>query len=317
MRQLLIDNYLIDKPILDILYDLQQVLTNGKLKDIKPGSDYIMISCPSHSNGLEKNPDCGIYIGDDTKKDYGFAHCFACDFKGSFDKFVAECFNSSLEFAKQWLISKYGVKVKEKIVIGDNINLNKSIIKQHKDIHCLDKYQSYCPYLQKRKVSREVCEQFKVKYDPIKRQVLFPSFDEKGNLITITKRNIDYKKFELEKDVEKVVYGLDQIIKNNIKSAIICEGQFDVLTAWSFGYPAISTLGGISLDQIDKINKSCITHLILAMDNDAAGKKFTEILKNKLDKRILISELNIPRPAKDINDLDKETFIMLLQNIKK
>lgn len=318
-RKLIVDNYIIDKPIIEILKDLQSSLNNGKLKDIRQMNDYIMVTCVNrnHKNGLEKNPDCGIYVGDDLEKEFGFAHCFACSWKSNFVSFVAEAFECNKDIAKKWLISNYGKLIKESIILGEPIVLKTDYSKRsEKDASNLSKYQSYCPYLQKRKVSREIANLFQVKYDPIKRQIIFPCFDETGKLITITKRNIDYKRFELEKNAEKPVYGLDIVIKQQIKSVILTEGQFDVLTAWSYGFPAISTFGGMSNEQINKINKSCISNIYLMMDNDEAGKKFAASLKKKLDKRLLVTCVNIPNGFKDINDLDKETFWKILIDAK-
>jgi hypothetical protein len=103
MPHLRIDNYVINKPIIDILYRLQLTLTNGKLRDIKKpsgGADNIVVTCPHHSNGLEKTPACNIYIGEDGKLPYGFFNCLVCGERGSFVKFVAECFDSSEAYAK-------------------------------------------------------------------------------------------------------------------------------------------------------------------------------------------------------------------------
>lgn len=308
MRQLIIDNYLIDKPIENILYDLQQTLTNGKLKDIKVNLDDIVVTCPHHSEGKESRPDCNIYIGDDEKIPYGFARCFACEFKGPFYKFVAECFNSSEDFAKNWLIKHYGKLVENTISLGDSIILNKFKKKHYLDESILNNYQSYCPYLQKRKITREICEKFKVKYDSYNRTVVFPVYDEKGNLVMLPTRAIDYKVFHLDKNIEKPVYCLNEIIKNNINTVIITEGPFDTLTGWTYGKPTIGTLGTISDHQIESINKSCITTIFTMFDNDTAGRRFTEILKHKLNKRILVYEVKIPDGKKDLNDLTKEEF---------
>ena len=316
MRQLEIENYVIDKPIIDILYDIQGQLTNGKLKDIKPQGDYIMITCPVHSGGHEVHPDSGIYVGNDYSKGFGYIHCFACDFVSDFVGVVAALFDVTKDYAKEWLIKNYGVLAREKLNIGEEINLSRNNYRKPKakDIHILDQYQSYCPYLAKRHVSREIAEKFSVKYDPIHKQVIFPSFDEKGNLVAINKRNTEYKFFVLDKDSPKVVYGLDIVIKENISKVLITEGQFDCLTSWSYGVPAIATLGGMSVEQIDKINNSCITQIITAFDNDEAGKKFTQILKNRLSKRILVSSVTIPNGFKDVADLDKETLLKIVEN---
>lgn len=316
MRQLVVDNYIIDKPIIDILYELQRSLTNGKLRDIRTNVDDIVVSCPHHSGGHEQRPDLNIYIGDDSKIPFGFARCFACDFKGPFYKFVAECFDSTEEYAKNWLISKYGILVENKILIDDPININVKKAKTYLTDSMLAEYQSYCPYLQKRKISREVCKQFNVKYDPKTRTVVFPVYDEKNNLIMIPTRSIDYKVFHLDKNIEKPVYCLHEIIRKNINTVCITEGPFDTLTGWTYGMPTIGTFGTLSDYQIEKINKSCITTIYTFFDNDEAGKRFTEILKNKLAKRILIIEVTLPKGKKDLNELSQDEFKNCIENTK-
>ena len=311
MRQLIIDNYLIDKPILDILYDIQFVLTNGKLRDIKPGTDDIVVTCPFHAGGAENRPDMNIYIGDDKKLPYGYCRCFACDAKGPFYKLVAACFDKSEDFAKKWLIDHYGVRQKETISLGDPIVPKQQVIPTYLDEKELDKYQNYCYYLQKRKITRNVCEYFNVKYDPVKREVLFPCYNESGKLVMIPTRKIDYKQFYLPKDVEKPVYGLDKIIKRDISSVMIVEGLIDCLTGWSNNIPTIATLGNMSDTQINAINKSCITTIYLCMDNDFYGRRFTDLLKAKLAKRIMIYDVFLPSDKKDINDLTHDEIMQL------
>ena len=104
MRQLIIDNYVINKPIEEILTLLKLSLTNGKLKDIENKGDDILVTCPHHGGGHEKTAACNIYIGNDTKLPYGYFNCFVCGEKGSFLKFVAECFDAPESYAKAWLL---------------------------------------------------------------------------------------------------------------------------------------------------------------------------------------------------------------------
>jgi DNA primase len=127
------------------------------------------------------------------------------------------------------------------------------------------------------------------------------------------KRSIDTKTFYLDKDIEKPVYCLDYIVKNNFKTAIITEGPFDCLTGWEYGYPTCATFGKISDYQIEQLNKSCLNVIYTCFDNDAAGKSFTEILKNKLDKRILIVEVQLPAGKKDLNELSKEELDKIIK----
>ena len=318
MRQLIIDNYVINKPIEEILTLLKLSLTNGKLKDIENKGDDILVTCPHHDGGHEKTPACNIYIGNDTKLPYGYFNCFVCGEKGSFLKFVAECFDAPESYAKAWLLKNFGGElIAKNLFMGEPIVLNRNKgIKKHLDESILDQYQTWNPYLAKRKLSREICELFKVRYDPKYRQVIFPAYDMNGNLVMLAKRSIDVKSFYLDKDVEKPVYCLDYVMKNNIKTVLITEGPFDCLTGWEYGFPTIATFGKISDYQIEQINKSCINIIYAAFDNDAAGRRFLETLKRKLTKRIIVIETKFPAGRKDVNDLSKEELQEIIKKAR-
>ena len=319
MRHLQIDNYIINKSIEEILILLKITLTNGKLKDIQNKGDDLLVTCPFHRNGLENTPACNIYIGEDSKLPYGYFNCFVCGEKGPFIKFVAKCFESSEKYAKDWILKNFSSElIAKNAFTNDPIILNKNKgVKNYLDESILDQYQTFCPYLAKRKLSRAICEQFKVRYDPRYRQVIFPAYNINGKLVMLAKRSIDVKTFYLDKNVEKPVYCLDYIMKNNIKTAIITEGPFDCLTGWEYGFPTIATFGKISDYQINQINKSCLNIIYAMFDNDAAGRQFTETLKKKLTKRIIIVETKFPPNKKDLNDLTKEELQKIIQAAHK
>ena len=319
MRQLVVDNYVITTPIIEIIQRLRLALTNGKLKDIRESGENLVVTCPHHAGGHESTPACNIYIGDDSRLEYGYFRCFVCEEQGSFVKFVSECFGSSEEFAKKWLIDNFGILAFNKIQMDEPISLAKTKLKKQQYTNFIDKkileqYQNWCPYLAQRKLSRETCEKFSVKYDAYYRQIIFPCFDTKGNIIMLPKRAIDYKTFYLDKNIEKPVYCLDYIIKNDIKKAVITEGPFDCLTSYEYGVPAIATFGTISDSQIKQINKSPITVLYIMFDNDDAGRRFAEVLKKKITKRIIIKEPKFPANKKDINELTFEEFHNIIKN---
>lgn len=314
MRILRIDKYIIDTPLLEIIQRLRVELTNGKLRDIKPGTDDIVVTCPHHSDGRERKAACNIYIGDNEKIPYGFTRCFVCDFKTDFVGFVAECFDSSKEFAKDWLIKNYGEASEDYVFLGEDIEINSRKKSKVLDESILDQFQSWTPYLQKRRLNRTICEKLKVKYDSKNRQVVFPVYDINNNLKMLARRSIDTKFFYLDKEQDKEVYCLNVIQKNNVKKCILAEGPIDALTGWSFGYPTIATLGNVSDYQIEQINKSCLNAIYIATDNDATGNKIRQYIKKKLNKRIMVFDIIIPKPFKDLNDLDYETFLKCLEN---
>ena len=313
MRILRVDNYIIETQLYDIVLQLKMALTNGKLREIKSwheGDDNIVVTCPSrhHKGGHEKSAAMNIYVGDNTNIPYGFCKCWACDFQCSFVYFVAECFECSEEYAKKWLIDRFGIFSESKVITADNIVIKQKRATVKLPGNFLDGLQDWHPYLAERRLSRDVCELFKVKYDPKTSQIVFPCFDPAGNILMAPRRSIVYKNFYLDSDQDKPVYCLDYIIKNNITTAMICEGPFDVLTCYTYGYPAIGTFGNPSPSQIEAINKSPIKVLYLAMDNDSAGRRMANTIRAGLDPRIIIKEVHWPNWAKDPNELSYEEF---------
>jgi DNA primase len=321
MRILRVDNYIIETPLYEIVNQLRLALTNGKLREIKAwheGDDNIVVTCPNrhHKGGREHSAAMNIYVGDNSKIQYGYCKCWACDFQCSFVRFVAECFECSEDFAKNWLIERYGILAEVAVITDDDIVIKprKSSVKLPANF--LDNLQSWHPYLAERKLSREVCELFKVKYDPQTSQIVFPCFDVAGNLLMAPRRSIVYKNFYLDKSQDKPVYCLDYIIKNNITTAMICEGPIDVLTCYTYGYPAIGTFGNPSPSQINAINKSPIKILYLAMDNDSAGRRMANTIKAGLDPRIIIKEVSWGFGKKDCNELTYDEFKKVMEQAK-
>ena len=317
MRVLRVDNYIIETPLYEVVNQLRLALTNGKLHEIKAwheGDDNIVVTCPSrhHKGGRERSAAMNIYVGDSSKVPYGYCKCWACDFQCSFVGFIAECFECSEDFAKNWLISKFGIFSEANVITDADIVIRQRKASAKLPSNFLDNLQNWHPYLAERKLSREVCELFSVKYDPQTSQIVFPCFDVAGNILMAPRRSIVYKNFYLDKAQDKPVYCLDYIIKNNITTAMICEGPIDVLTCYTYGYPAIGTFGNPSPSQIEAINKSPIKVLYLAMDNDAAGRRMANTIRAGLSPRIIIKEVTWPNGKKDPGELSYEEFCKVM-----
>ena len=319
MPVLRIDNYIIETPLYEVVLQLKMALTNGKLREIKSwheGDDNIVVTCPNrhHAGGHEAHAAMNIYVGSSSKIPYGFCKCWACDFQCHFIGFVAECFECSEEFAKNWLKEKFGKRATNNIVLCDDIVIKQNKVPVRMPATYLDQFQDWHPYLAQRKLSREVCELFKVKYDPQTSQIIFPCFDTTGRLIMTPRRSIYNKTFYIPKDIDKPVYCLDYIVNNNISTVIICEGPVDVLTCYSRNYPAIGTWGNPSPSQLEAINRSPIKVLYIGMDNDWAGQRMANVVKAGLDPRIIIKEIKWPQ--KDPNACSLEEFQKAINDAK-
>lgn len=317
MPVLRVDNYIIETPLYEIVCQLKMALTNGKLREIKSwheGEDNIVVTCPHHAGGHEAHAAMNIYVGTSSKVRYGYCKCWACDFQCNFTRFVAECFDCSEEFAKNWLKERFGKLSSSNIILDDDIIIrpNKSVARLPGNY--LDGLQDWHPYLAQRKLSRDVCELFKVKYDPATSQIVFPCFDAAGKIIMAPRRSIYNKTFIIEKDIEKAVYCLDYIIKNNITTAMIVEGPIDCLICYTYGYPAIGTFGNPSPSQIEAINRSPIKILYLGMDNDSAGQRMANTIRAGLDPRIIVKYIRWPK--KDPGECSYEEFKKAINDAK-
>lgn len=298
MSEIVIDNYIITTPIEVILSDLQKILTNGKLSRFKKTSSGIRVQCPHHGDGKEEHESC--YITDE-----GIWHCFTCGASGNIVSFISECLDSNKDTAKEWLTSKYANIVIEKQLNLTDISLDIKEEKKYLDDSILDNLQSFHPYMEKRKLSKKVCEAFKVKYDPKSEMLVFPVYDEYNKLYMLTRRSVKNKQFIIDSAKEKPVY-LFNIIKNkNINEVTVCESQINALYLRSLGIPAIALFGTGTKHQYDILNKSSIKHYYLAFDGDNAGRKGIERFLNNIRSDVFVDIMLLPE-GKDINDLAEE-----------
>lgn len=311
--QLKIKNRLITTPIIDIIRYLKEECAKKGIyyfKEIHPKHDYIAVTCPYHKGGQENKASASFY-SDYNSKNLRPAtfNCFTCGEKHTIEQVVSYCLNIDEEKAKQWLIDRFGgERVEDEDIHLPYISLNKKENNAFLNESLLDNFQSWHPYMNKRKLTQDVCNKFKVKYDPKEECIVFPVWDENNNLVMLTKRSVNSKMFYIDKDKEKPIYLLNFIKQENIKEVCVCESQINALTLWSWNIPAIATFGcNITKHQFDILNKSGVEHYYLCFDGDEAGKKGIEKFLNYIRKDVLVDIIYLPK-GKDVNDLTEEEF---------
>ena len=304
---IIVNNIPLNETLMNILLDVQSQLTNGKLKDIIDGGEDIRITCPFHNDGREKTASCFV------RKDDALFHCFGCNEKGGIGKLIASCMNISYKDAEAWLINKYGSDISSEVISLEPIRLNEIELDNDLiDESILSTLESYHPYMKQRKISDEIIKKYELKYDPKDQSIVFPVRNELGQLVGLTRRNVNYKRFELWKFRNKPVYLLYDILRNNIRHVVVCESQINCLYLWSLGIPAIALFGTGTKYQYDLLKKSCILYYTLCFDGDDAGKKGAERFKQNM-KGVFIDEVELPE-GKDINDYDEETVKQLFND---
>ena len=315
-----IRNKIINESVENMIYQLRRELTNGKLKDVDAtkGSD-ILVTCPNveHKGGFERHPSCRVFSRtDDDKTEAGTTHCFACGYTASFPQFVADCLDVDLATGEEWLVERFGNVFLQQEEYLPEIVLDKQPVKKtYLDESVLTEYDYYHPYMWQRKLSKEVVDRFRVGYDPSRDAITFPVYDEKHNLVMVTARSVKTKRFWIPAGIQKPIYLLDYVIKSNITKVIVTEGQLDALTAWSYGFPAVATMGCPSDEHIKLLNSCGLREIITMFDNDAAGENFAKRLKKHIRDDIFLLHAKLPDNTKDINDLTKEQFDTVINNL--
>ena len=306
--RLVINNREISEPIENILKELKKEAKKDIFRDIINKGDNIAVTCPAHKDGRERHPSCYIYNKTDGDCEYGTVHCFTCGYKASLSKMISDVLDISPEESNQWLVDNFGNTFITKIDFDTDISL-KQEKQKYMDESILDKYDYYHPYMWKRKLTKEVVDQFRVGYDKELQAITFPVYDERHRLVMITARSVNSKRFWIPKNVEKPVYLLYDILDRGIDTVFITEAQIDALTAMGWGYPCVATMGCPSKRQIDILNRSGIRSIIAIFDNDASGARFSLRLKENLRKDIFFDTFSwIGLNKKDINDFSRDEF---------
>lgn len=183
-----------------------------------------------------------------------------------------------------------------------------------------------------RGISKETVESFGITWDnsiyfpqdeAFHESICFP-FYRQGELINIKYRGPG-KKFRMEKDAQRIFFGLDTIVKNGevAKEVIVVEGEMDALSLWEAGYRHILSVPNgappvrakeydkqyefvaasrFTLDEHEKDVLDEVKTFIIAGDSDEAGLKLTDQLVRMFSPERCMRVL-WPEGYKDANEV--------------
>lgn len=163
------------------------------------------------------------------------------------------------------------------------------------------------PYFDNRGIPERVQRDYGVGYDKRSRAVTLPWFNADGTLANVKYRRTDSKIFWYAKNavpVSRLLYGIDIVYRKRAKTAVICEGESDVLSFAEAGISAVGIGGSAFTDcKADLIVKSPIERLIIGCDNDRVGRKISDDIVAKLAGKIELAEISWDERYKDANDV--------------
>lgn len=310
----------------DILTELvSQLRANGSqlISKQRNSGDHIQITCPYHSDGMERKPSAGI------RKSDGVFHCFACGEVHSLPEVISHCFGHYDDLVGkwgwQWLICNFAtVQVEERKDVDldfsrNSVVRNRSVCRnQFVTEEELDKYRYTHPYMYQRGLTDEIIELFDIGYDRDMQAITFPVRDIHGNCLFIARRSVKTKFFNYPEGVEKPLYGLYEIMKfynerYSISEVIVCESMLDALSFWTIGKFACALNGLGNELQFKQLRKLPCREIILATDMDERGLAARERIRKNMKNTKIIAEYFFPEGRKDANDCTKEELL----NLKK
>lgn len=287
----------------------------------KETSTHYQVTCPYHSNGMERRPSAGI------RKSDGKFHCFACGEVHELNEVISHCFGYVDDvlgkFGWDWLLKNFmTISVEERKDVQldfsrdtvsnsannennrlDNNNSNEFVTEEE-----LDKYRFIHPYMFTRKLTEEIIELFDIGVDIEQNCITFPNLDKKGNCLFVARRSINGKNFYYPRDVKKQLYGIYQLYQLPVfpSEVFVCESMIDCCLLWKNKKPACALNGLGNEIQIRQLIDMPCRKIILATDMDKSGQDARVKLRKKLQGYKIITEVVLPFGRKDIGECSDE-----------
>ena len=320
-----VNGLIISEDAYTIIEELQtQLHLNGilLLHTIKPEhNNNIQFSCPSHKQGLEHKPSCGMLTANmySNGKMYeaGTVHCFTCGYTASLSEFISLCWgkHDGGIYGNAWLKKNFTTIFavnRELIDIKSKASRNHQPVKKDKVVipeSVLDSLRYYHPYMYKRKLTDEIIELFDVGFDKQSQCITFPVKDLDGDVVFIQPRSVKSKFFHYAEGVEKTdyVYGAYEVLEHYGKNVTvtITESIINALTLWTLDQPAVALMGTGGGKQYEILKTLPFRNYRMGLDPDEAGYRGTNRLIKHLKQTKLLSKYEY-YDSRDINDLGSE-----------
>lgn len=277
------------------------------------------IVCPFHED---------IYPSMQVNYDTGSCFCYGC--QKSYDTLsfvkqidgISDDLKACIKLAHIMKTKKVS-KIKAKKITVKRSD-NKQMLTEAKDyyfnlktINWYEEDSEELNYMLKRGFKRSTLEMCKAKYTyNHSYSLIFPMFDNdefKGWVCRTTLKTIEKRrKYLYNEGFSRATTLCGTYSKKKV--VVICEGYMDMLKFKQFGLKNVVAILGwkITAEQIAKLKKMGITHVISALDNDECGRKGTAYLKNFFK----VTEFEYPAGIKDAGDMNQKQFNIAFNKTK-
>lgn len=282
-------------------------------------SDEEKIVCPFHAD---------VYPSMQVNYDTGSCFCYGC--QKSYDTLaLVKAFEHQKDDLKACIklahimttkkVSKIKAKQatikrsnnKDALVIAEDFYFNLKTVDWRKE------HSDEAEYMVRRGFKRSALNMCKAKYSYMRAYpLIFPMFDNdefKGWVCRTTLKAIEQRRKYLYNEGFSRATTLCGTYSKKC-TLVICEGYMDMLKFKQFGLKNVVAILGwkITAEQVAKLKKMGITHVISALDNDECGKKGTKYLSNFFK----VTKFQYPKGIKDAGEMTQEQFNISFEKTK-
>lgn len=269
----------------------------------------------------ERHPSFAVNLENGTWIDSGAVGDYH---KGHFIQLLAFLREEPEEETADYLLMVYSPLMKEETDLHLNMSKFGSLSKQeHLKIFSEEELKQFAfrhPYLGSRGISEEIQRRFRVGYDPHKKAVAMCWCNVNGEVVNIKFRSVNTKHFWYSNGqrIKNYLYGYHHFINNSAAIVTITESEIDCMRLWTLGIPAVALgTAHISQQQTDLLFKLDVEELVIATDNDAAGRECARTLEEIFAGTYRVTYFDFDNTvAKDISDLSSDEIKLRYENRK-
>ena len=284
----------------------EPVLNHYGVKVKSTNGAEILGHCPFHD---DKNPSFQV----NTQK--RLFYCHGCGAKGNLLDFVSQKETVSIREAALLLSQWFDVSPEKRIV-------PETPEKRNRPLTFTLKLEQNHPYLKERGLDAEVINFFGLGYcnqGLMKNRIAIPIHDEQGELVAYAGRWAGgvlpngEAKYMLPRGFKKsrVLFNLHRV--TGAKVLVIVEGYWSVFRLHQLGIPAIALMGRtLSKVQEALLIASKVSHLILMLDGDDAGREAQDKILPIVARRFFVKSVSLPT-GKQPDTVDERLLFQLLK----
>ncbi len=288
--------------------DIEASLHDLGIEIEKVDSDELYARCPGHLSRLGKEDSHASWS---VNSETGDHHCFSCGFGGSFVYLVHEVTGKDLNESAAWCKSRAGGIERARQILDGPVKAPEKAVDTSKQVNEASLALFTPPpftALNSRLLTEDACRNYGVRWNPERGSWILPVRDPATNKLLGWQEKSEryFNNYPPHVPISTTLFGLENYLRQHRRKRIILvESPLDAVRLTSVGIDGgLASFGAsVSPAQVELIISSTST-LLVAMDNDDAGRKSARNLRQKLAGRMTLRFLNYEGiEVKDIGEM--------------